>query len=38
MERYKYFIVKNDEERYVINPYLVRYLRVLKEKKLSLIK
>jgi len=35
MERYKYFIVENDEGRYVINPYLVRYLRVSEERKLA---
>lgn len=32
MERYKYFIVENDQGRYFINAYLVRYVRVSEEK------
>ena len=28
MERYKYFIVENEQGRYLVNPYLVRYVRV----------
>lgn len=32
MDRYKYFIVKNDQGYYMINSYLVRYVRVINEK------
>lgn len=35
MERYKYFIVENDQGRYLVNPYLVRYVRVSEEKVLT---
>jgi hypothetical protein len=32
MERHKYFIVENDQGKYMINPYLVRYVRITEEK------
>jgi transcriptional regulator of NAD metabolism len=34
MERYKYFIVENDQGRYLINPNLVRFVRVTEEKNI----
>ncbi|MDR7002134.1 hypothetical protein [Neobacillus niacini] len=32
MERYKFFNVKNDNGNYVINSYLVRYVRIINER------
>ncbi|MBV7505220.1 hypothetical protein KW850_08120 [Bacillus sp. sid0103] len=32
MDRNKYFIVKNNQGNYVINSYLVRYVRIMNEK------
>ena len=32
MDRNKYFIVKNDQGNYLINTYLVRYVRITDEK------
>ena len=36
MDRYKYFIVKNEQGIYMINSYLVRYVRIINEKILVL--
>ena len=32
MERNKYFIVKNDQGNYIINSYLVRFVRIINER------
>lgn len=32
MDRNKYFIVKNDQGNYIINSYLVRFIRIMNEK------
>ncbi|MEH7013259.1 hypothetical protein V7087_21020 [Neobacillus niacini] len=32
MDRYKFFNVKNDKGNYIINSYLVRYVRITNEK------
>jgi hypothetical protein len=32
MDRNKYFIVKNEQGNYMINSYLVRYVRIMNEK------
>ncbi|MEH7303696.1 hypothetical protein [Neobacillus drentensis] len=32
MDRNKYFVVKNSQGNYVINSYLVRYVRIMNEK------
>ncbi|MEH7484642.1 hypothetical protein V7157_26945, partial [Neobacillus drentensis] len=32
MDRNKYFIVKNDQGNYIINSYLVRFVRIINER------
>jgi hypothetical protein len=32
MDRNKYFIVNNDQGKYMINSYLVRFVRIMSEK------